>query len=359
MSASLNKRNIVIFTQSILPGGAERQALYLAEAIQNDHRVFFVTFYKVTEQAAKNLSILNALNVSQIELKGSILNKIVTFYKLLKIEKINIIFSYLLLPNLLGGMVGLIAGVKYPIGGIRSSKFSKGKIWFNRMLQNHINKYTIYNNKTGFQENIQRGFNPSRALLIYNCIELKTEKIIRKNPDIIKILSVGRFTELKDYYTALLAIKSLVQNINNIKYNIVGYGPYLPQIRSWIHEFELEMHVEVIINPPNIDEFYKLSDVFLLTSIFEGLSNAVLEAMSYSLPLVLTDAGDNKTLVENNNGFLCKIGDFKDIAIKLGLLVKNRELRNSFGINSFELVSKNYSFKSFKENYLNFIISLK
>jgi glycosyltransferase involved in cell wall biosynthesis len=353
------KRNVAIFSQSLQPGGSERQALYLAKALEYEHQVFFITFYKSTRQSEKNLSILNSLNVKHIELKGSWLKKIVTFYKLLKKEKIEIIFSYLLLPNFVGGLIGRLAGVKYSIGGIRSSKITKGKIWLNKMLQNHINKFTIYNNWTGYHRYSGKGFDASRALLIYNCIEFDKIYLKRENHDITKIISVGRFSEIKDYYTALLAVKSLIQAGNNIKYYIIGYGPSLSQIRSWIIEFELGNHVDVIINPPNIDEFYKQSDIFLLTSIFEGLSNSALEAMSFSLPLVLTNVGDNKKLLENDNGYLCKKKDHRAIAQKLEILVKNPNLRYSFGLKSFELVCKNHSLASFKEKYINLINSLK
>ena len=358
MDNSYDKRNIVIFSQSIEPGGAERQAIYLAEALQNIHVVFLVTFYKTNDQSANNLAILNSLNVTHIELKGNFIEKIVALFGLLRKERIEIIFSYLLLPNFLGGIVGRLAGVKHPTGGVRSSKLAKKKIWINKMLQNYVNEYTIYNNWHGFQKYTKCGFNPSRAVLIYNCIEIKNKPITRENHGIVTVLSVGRFSEPKDYYTSLLSIKLLLKEVQNIRFIIIGYGTLLSAIKSWIIELDLSEYVELIINPSNKDDYYKKSDIFLLTSVFEGLSNAAMEAMSYSLPMVLTDVGDNGKLIEKDIRFLCKAKDCNSIARNLEILVRNQDLRNSYGLRNYETICKNYSFEHFKHTYLTFIDSL-
>ena len=88
MPTTDKRKNIIIFSQTIQPGGAERQAIYLAKALQNEHQVFFVTFYSPNANAASNLSVLNSLNLQSIELKGNILNKVAALFKLIKEEKI-------------------------------------------------------------------------------------------------------------------------------------------------------------------------------------------------------------------------------------------------------------------------------
>ncbi|NJK98226.1 MAG: glycosyltransferase family 4 protein [Bacteroidales bacterium] len=67
------------------------------------------------------------------------------------------------------------------------------------------------------------------------------------------------------------------------------------------------------------------------TSIEEGLSNSIMEAMSFGLPIVATSAGDSEYLVKDNfNGYICKAGDSSDLAEKLYRLISDEDLRNQF-----------------------------
>ena len=60
---------------------------------------------------------------------------------------------------------------------------------------------------------------------------------------------------------------------------------------------DLEKEVTILINPPNIHDILKSCDIYLSTSLFEGLSNSIMEAMSTGLPVIATDVGDNRYLL--------------------------------------------------------------
>jgi glycosyltransferase involved in cell wall biosynthesis len=351
------EKRIAIFTQSLLSGGAEKQATLLAMALNTNHRVILIVFFK-KDVDGRLLDIINKNNIKLIFTKGPLIFKPIHLYKLLKINNIQIIFSYLLLPNLIGGIVGRLSGVKHQIGGIRNAKIKTGKLCLNKFSQNIINSLTIYNNYKGFDRYSKNGFNSKRGIVIPNCIESIPAKIQRKDNKRILILSVGRFEKQKDYHTALRVIETLAKKGMPICYKIVGYGSLEGQIRKWIKDFNLSNVVELYIKPQNIDSFYREADIYLMTSLFEGLPNTILEAMSYSLPIVATDVGDNNKLVNHGeNGYLLKPKMFIEIANKLEVLLKDHSLRLSQGKNGYNIVNQQYSFIKFKKRYLSLIKS--
>ena len=353
------KKNICIFTNTLCSGGAEKQAVLLAKALNKKFNVWLVVYYG-NQIEDKFLKIIEENGIKTKFLHGNHLTKLLSFFQFLKQERIDVIFSYLLTTNLIGGLIGKMAGVKKTIGGIRTSKLSKRKEFIQKFLQDHINDLTIYNNFKGLDLLAKSGFRSSKAKVILNCFEINTKERVRDKEELVTILSVGRFHEAKNYKTAIKAIYELRKKRTDFIYQIIGYGHLENDIRNWINDFNAQDFVEIIINPENIDKYYQNADVYLMTSIFEGLSNTVLEAMSFSLPLVLTDVGDNDRLVVNSeNGYLCDVGDIKQICQKLELLVNDYNKRIEFGLNSYNMLKENYSYEKFQKNYFELIENLE
>jgi len=352
------KINISVFTNTLFSGGAEKQALLLAKALSEYYNVWLVVYYG--EQVEKKfLEIIRKEGIAVIFLTGSHFSKMIYLFRFLRKQSIDILFSFLLTTNFVGGLLGKAACIRYTVGGIRNSELARNKIAIQRLLQNYVNNVTVYNNFCGVQVMASLGFNREKAFVIQNCVELPRNLIIRRDQDIINILSVGRFHLQKDYYTAIKSMAELRKHFSQFNYTIVGYGKLEKKLRRWIKEFHLKDHVEVVINPENVPEYFEKADIYLMTSIFEGLSNTVLEAMSYSLPLVITDVGDNSLLVENGkNGFLCTPGNSGQIAGFLHELCNDYEKRIEFGKRSYEIAKTQFSFQAFQKKYKEFVEEL-
>ena len=350
--------NIVVFIGALTSGGAEKQAVLLAKSLGSIYNVSLVV-YKGNNISNQLLDYINNNNINLVRLGGNHFKRNIDFYFFLKNNKIEVIFSYLFLANFLGGFLGKISGVKYVVGGIRSSQLAKKKFYFERVLHNRINSHTIINNFSGKEKLSTKGFKRNKMEVIPNCFEVKTEPIIRDNEACIQIISVGRFVEAKDYFTALMAISELKKTGIKFKYIIVGWGRLEKKIKSWIKNLNLSEIVTVIIEPRNLNELYLQSDVFLLTSLFEGTSNVIMEAMSFSLAIVATDVGDNNMLIENEkSGFLCKPRDYLTITDKLFVLLQSKKLRNKFGLYGYNKLKSEYNEKVFSKRYLDFINTL-
>jgi len=350
--------NVCIFVNNLLKGGSEKQAVLLANLLKSHYKVSFVIYYSEKIES-ELLEQLNPDKIEIIKLNGTKIQKLWKYYSFLKYRSPHIIFNYLLFPSFFGGIIGKIAGIKYTIGGIRNAVLEKNKIFLNKLSQNYINKYTIYNNYKGLEFTNKYGFNNKKAIVIPNCIMINKDSVEHTNKEIISILSVGRFNYSKDYFTALKTIKLLNQNKNNFNYTIIGWGQLANQIEKWIDELSLRNNVKIIINPPDLKKYFIKADIFFQTSIFEGLSNTIMEAMNYSLPIVTTKVGDNdKLIIHGKNGYLANVKDTHELSDYIQKLLSSYRLRTEFGKCSYALLKKNYSHEVFKRKYIEFINSL-
>ena len=150
----------------------------------------------------------------------------------------------------------------------------------------------------------------------------------------LSILSVGRFTFQKGYLTGLLAIKKLKDEGINFTWQIVGDGPQREEIIFHIHTLGLEEQVTLPgkKNKQEMIGLYNNADLFLLSSVYEGIANVVLEAMSMQLPVVATKSGGlNEVIDHEEDGMLAEIYDHNEIARHLILLANNFEKRKAMG----------------------------
>ena len=105
-----------------------------------------------------------------------------------------------------------------------------------------------------------------------------------------------------------------------------------------------------------MSELERNADIYISTSLFEGTSNSIMEALNWSLPVVATDVGDNDHLVINGeNGFLHPVGDVSGLAQSLSLLLDSSDLRNKMGLRSNQNLRENYSMEVFEKRYIDLI----
>ena len=144
----------------------------------------------------------------------------------------------------------------------------------------------------------------------------------------------------------------------NLKYEIqiLGKGDekYTQSLKKKIKISKLNDKLKFLglIKDPNI--ILEKSDIGIMCSNEEGLSNSILEYMSHNLPIIATNVGGNSEMIKNNlNGYLIRMNDHKDFASKLRILIKNKKLRNKLGKNNMKLLKHKFVFKDNLEKYIN------
>ena len=348
--------NIAILIPTLKQGGAEKQATLLATALAKHHRVDLFLLYGDQDIAPQNNELLSQSTVKLHRLVGGSFSKLTQLKRALKLSKTDILFNYLTRSDVIGGIAGCLAGVKRIYSGVRNARLEWSKMVIERFIHNYIATGTIYNCYSGAEYFGNKGFKKSKNIVIPNGFRNIAEPIIRPDREIKHIVTTGRFVPQKDYKTMLYAISKLKNIRQDFVMDIIGYGVEEDNIRKWIAEFGIGKYINIYIKPDNVQEIVKDADIYLSTSLFEGTSNSIMEALNWSLPIVATNVGDNKHLVEDYvNGYLHNIADADNIAHSLSKLLNDIELRNNYGINSHKILSTRFSMETFENSYLQLI----
>lgn len=350
--------SIVIFCKTLVKGGAEKQALSLAKLLADTGLSVVVVSWCKSKVDTQNKKFVDDNSLRYYGLSGSLPGKFVQFNRILKKENSRVVFSYLTLANVIAGLSRFLNKDLITFGGIRSEKLPIFKFLVERFVHNYLNDATIFNNYSAKRRFERRGFDPVKIFVIHNSIRTPLTINSHKSETPISVVTVARFVKAKDFKTALLAFKQLITSIDYrmIKYTLVGYGPQESEIRSLVNSLDLESRVDLIINPPNVVDYLKSANIYLSTSLFEGLSNSLMEAMVAGLPIVATDVGDNSFLVrEGFNGYLVSPKAVDQIASRLETLVKDEEKRQTFGENSSSIISGDFNQERLLTSYLQLL----
>lgn len=348
-------KHISIFVKNLTSGGAEKQSVLLAKALVGHYDVHYIIF-NGNKVHRKYMDMLEEDSRIRIQFfTGNHIRRYNAFVKYLKDNKIKAVFSYLTAANAYACLAGMQSNVKV-FTGLRNAELPILKCWTDRFLTNHLAEKAISNSFSGKNNFIRKGFKDDKIIVIPNCFENIRVYSPKPVKEILRIITVGRFVPQKDYETAIRSIAELRKHCGNIKFDIVGYGILESQIRSWVKTYRIDDITTIYLNPNNIAELLDNADIYLSTSLFEGTSNSIMEAMNADLPIVATDVGDNNCLVQNNqNGKLCASGDYISISKELELLANSFELRTAMGRDSKEILSAKYSRTTFLEQYLKLL----
>lgn len=347
---------VIILCKTFLKGGAEKQALLLSRLLSENKYVVTIVNWSGRKIDPDNRLFIEKNNISYLGLEGSFVKKFRYLLEITRQYETPVIFAYLTLANVVSAFLHLFNRNVRSVGGIRTEHLPFQKLFFERLAHNRLNACTIFNSFAAREKFQKRGFNPEKMEVIHNAIQAPPLSKTPGSPESITIVSVSRFVRSKDFHTALHAYKKLVETCPGkiIRYRIVGYGYQERTIRTLINTLDLLGNVELLIRPRGVYAILRDSDIYLSTSLYEGLSNSIMEAMTAGLPVVATDVGDNRFLVENGyNGYLVRSRDTDAMVDKLEELVKNEQLRKEFGNNGYKKISQEFSeeklFSSYKD----------
>lgn len=129
------------------------------------------------------------------------------------------------------------------------------------------------------------------------------------------ILGVGRLAEQKDFTTLIKAFALVRQKIE-VKLVILGEGPERTNLNRMINELDLDEHVELLGFVDNPFKYMANASVFVLSSLYEGLPGALIQAMAVGTPVIATDcrSGPGEILERGKYGTLVGVGDFEGMA---------------------------------------------
>ena len=173
----------------------------------------------------------------------------------------------------------------------------------------------------------------------------KKRKELGLSDDDIIIISTGDLIKRKNYSLALDIIAGC--NNPNIKYVICGKGPELERLKQQTEKLNIVERVIFLGYRNDIIELLKMSDIFLFTSVQEGLPRSLMEAMATGLPCIVSNIRGNIDLItDGHNGFCCK--KLQEYINAIKIILNKPETTKIIIENSLKTI-QNYSLDSVKK----------
>lgn len=332
-------KKIAFIIGSMNRGGAERVISILAnQFISVGYKVDIIMLldngvgYELSEK----------INLIDFTTKRSRLNSLPYWLKeIRKYTKNNIpdtIVSFAARINI----ITLIAtkGIKVPvIVSERNDPYSDGRSKLIDILTNYLypkSKAVVFQTKRAkeyFNKKIQ-----NKGLIITNPISVHTKV---KNISKKKIVNVGRYTEQKNQKLLINAFSKISSEYPEYKLHLYGEGELRDELTKQIKKLKLEDKVILEGNVTYIHEEISDAQFFVLSSNYEGLSNALLEAMMMGIPCISTDcAGSDEYIVNGKTGILVPTNDEDRLYIAMKDMIENPALRKQISFEAKKYVEK-------------------
>ncbi len=351
---------------SLSKGGAERVVSILAsELVKKGKEVNILTYYKTDQDypvdKRVNIHCLSGGYEADYR-KLSKIKRISLTRKFIKQEKPDIVLPFLGIVCVRTWFSCLFTGITVA-QTLRINFEQEGGSVFKKKLR----KYLIEHSKLSLVQNEEqkKSFSKSAHKNIYvlpnpistQYIELEHNKSTDKK----RIVAAGRLEDQKNYPMLFSAIKELLKTNNNFTVEIYGDGSLKEQLSKQIVDMELQNTVKLMGRANNLVPVYKEADIFVMTSDYEGMPNALMEAMASEVACVSTDCptGPSDLICSGENGFLVPVGEYKECAKSIAMLLDNDELLCSMGKKARQAITDNYMPEKITEKLISICETVK
>ena len=173
------------------------------------------------------------------------------------------------------------------------------------------------------------------------------------DPDEVCLIAVGRLVPVKDHALLIWAFARATRGMKErARLYVAGDGPLKNELERLARDLGMADRVVLLGRRDDVPVLLRASDVFVLPSKSEGMSNTLLEAMSTGLCCVATDVGGNPELVRHEeNGLLVPAGEEAALAASLARLVRDRTLRERLGRAARRFVERHHSLETMVKGY--------
>lgn len=396
---------IVLCTHSLPPGGAERQWVYLAQALKAaGYDVTFVTFRKLEGARRHYLQMLQDSGIRHVDASAvsaiaslrawpkSDLGRRLTKTNLVPdrecVARLVAVFtkiapkaviSQLDDPNILAGLAAEVAGVPRQIMSFRNYNPTNfpyiSNDWYRPAYQalSKSPRVLLSGNHAGANEDYAEwiGIDPRRVAHIPNAVD--SDVFVRAAPEEISalrrsfglptnaqvILGVARLSAEKDPSTWIEVAGRVLRANPDAHAFLVGVGPLKSRLEDKIAALGMSDRIRLLGARTDVHLLMSMADIFLLTSRFEGMPNVVMEAGSIGIPVVATAAGGSAELIEDSRtGFVHPIGDVDGLAASCLELLSDPARASAMGCEARILMQIEFNKTKLGERYIALLNSL-
>lgn len=358
-SSLKRKIKLLFLAQNLGGGGAERIMLELAKRLlPSKYEIYICTMFPggdLIDYALKLNVPIFCLNLRERSLNiGSLLK----LYRFIRRKRIDILYSWLFYANILGRIVGRLAGVKAIISSQRNidpwRKFYHVLI---DRLTACLTDLIISNCEAGKARlvNVER-ISPEKIVVIYNGIDLNEfdlKSTSRANkaqygfPNDAKVIgTVASLTHKKGHIYLLEAMSKLVPIMPNAVLVLIGDGNLKGELVEKCHKLGISANVKILgyQHRESVKQLLSIMDLFVLPSLWEGMPNAILEAQALEVPVLATNVGGVPEIIEDNRtGLLVKAGDADELFNGMLKLLSDKEMASKLAKLGYQRIVELFS----------------
>jgi glycosyltransferase involved in cell wall biosynthesis len=354
----IKKLRVCLLLPKLQIGGAEVQVLHLLKNLDKSRfSVSLCCFSRgdvgMEEEAGRHAESVFILGFRWRTLPVSF----VRLVKYLRAHEFDVLHAHLALADMIGRMAGMIARV--PV--LMTTEHGK-HLWKSRpylMLERMIGSVTdmricVSRDIMAIRER-REGTGTAKLAYVPNAVDPSVFRTAGRGRGSVMaefgweaedafIISVGRLVSAKNYPLLVEAIGLLRSRVPNVRCLLVGEGDCRREITERIDSLGISDNVKIAGSRRDIPDLLTAADVFVLSSIREGLPVSLLEAMAAGKAVAGTNVGGIPDAVEDDvSGILVPPGDASALAGALGRLLGDAELRRRLGISAAETIDERFS----------------
>ncbi|HKN19727.1 MAG TPA: GT4 family glycosyltransferase PelF [Dissulfurispiraceae bacterium] len=357
----LRPKVILQLIESWGPGGAEKVLLELCRGVDKKHFYPVVIllhdgwlYDKLKESGIEAIVVSNKYSYDPLFLWE--------LFGIIRKFKVDIIHSHEFMMNVYGSLAGLLTGIPV-IATVHGKKYFH-EHWrrrfayrvtarFSSMIAVSRDLKQFISEKTGASGNkigvIYNGINCA-AYGNGDAASLRKELGLASGAPVIGM--IGNLYKVKGYPFFLQAAREILKTFPGAVFLIVGRGELQEALEQQAAELGLGDSIRFLGFREDIPDLLNLIDIFVLSSLSEGLSLSILEAMAAGKPVVATNVGGNpEVIVEGSTGFLVPVGDPEALARRIMTFLSDPGSARGMGQEARKRVLENFSVEAMTMRY--------
>lgn len=341
--------NITLFIGGLSGGGAERVVCNLGNHLSKNHKVTILTMSNESP-TYQLLNNIERVSLHREEEKDNFIIKNLKRVKrlrgYLKVSETDV--YVVMLPVTIALLLLFRKSIDVPI--IVAERNDPSKIYHKSKIHKMVMKKLfskadnyIFQTEDAQQFYLSKLKTLKKGVIIPNAVNedfLSTDFSGKRSK---KIVSVGRFTEQKNFPMLINAFSKIIEEFPEYKLEIYGDGPLRKEMETLIKELNLTDKIHMPGYVENIKNRIEDASLFVLPSNFEGMPNALMEAMAMGIPSIATDCpvgGPRFLIKDGENGFLVPVGDSELLAKKIKLLLSDESISKKISKKAQDITKK-------------------
>lgn len=368
MSSAISPVRLALCITDLDPGGAERSLVQLVTRLDRKHwepAVFCLSGPGLLAAELRTAGVpVICLGAKHWKQAGVVLR----LARELRQFRPAILQTFLFHANLAGRIAGRLAGIKTIVSGIRvAEKRSRIRLWFDRWTNGLVRANVCVSQAVADFSISQGGLSTKKTVVIRNGVDVArfagavpvdvTTLGIPRGSQVL--LTIGRLDRQKGLSTLIEAAAIVTPKFPQAHFLWVGDGPQRSELERLIREKGLAGRIHLAGWRPDVAELLAGGTALILSSLWEGLPNVILEAMASGLPVVATRVeGTSELVIEGRTGLLVPAQSPQDLAVAIEDILSNPAQATSIGRSGRERAAAEFSWDKMVAGYCELYCSL-